>query len=166
MVFKEIFQGLLTVPEYRINNATKKIMDGMADKIKLGQSITAKELNQLIRFLGFSTRYIMRKKDFRAVRSFCGGLADAFSRAVELEKEFERETNAQISNILTIIKDMKIEKKGEAAERKIEQEMKEKYGGLGDIKSNIKLALNNLAACIKKEEIPKAIAAAAVKVSA
>ncbi|MBW2966064.1 hypothetical protein KY342_03095 [Candidatus Woesearchaeota archaeon] len=157
MVLKEILQGLMTIPEYKVNSAIKKIIDRMADNIILKKPITVKYLKQLIRLLGASAKYIIRKKDFRAVRSFCGGLADAFSRAVELEKVFERETNAQISNILTIIEDMKIEKIG--GEEEIEKEVKAKYGGLDDIKGNIQTALNQLAASIKIREIPKTLAA-------
>jgi hydrogenase maturation factor HypE len=141
----------MTVGDYIINSYTRRQIDRMADKIIAKQIITVKDLNYLIRLLGSLARHAMRKKNYGAVRSFCAGLTHVFKRADELT--FDEKTMIPINNIRKIASDML---------SKTEEEVttgEEGYGGIGDITTNIRDALNQLAASIKKEEIPKAIAA-------
>jgi len=141
------------IGDYVINSYAGRQISRIADKIIAKEVVTAKDLNYLIRLLGSLARYAIRKKGYGQVRAFCGGLAGfALKRADELSKIFEKETMIPINNLKKIASDMLGKSEEEVTKGK------EGYGGIDDIKINIRDSLNQLAASIEKEEIPKAIA--------
>ena len=139
--------------DYLVKNYTRRLLIMMSAKAAIRGKITETDLNNLIRALGKFARLVMRKKGYGPLRAFCGGLAQALSKAEELSKIFDDKTMVPIRNIMRINQDIL---------NKTEEEVKGAYGGLGDIKINIRDSLNQLAASIRKTEIPKTIAAKVV----
>jgi hypothetical protein len=135
-----------------INSRIRKSVNHIADRIVARQTVTRRDLDDLIRFLSRAAYYIMRKKDYNALRAFCGGLASALKRAGELSKIFEKETMVPINNLKKITSDVL---------SKSEEKIREEGFGIGDLTGNIRDSLNQLSAAITRKEIPKAARAVA-----
>ena len=140
----------MPIADYVANTQLRRKIENIIDKSIAGKPVTGKDLEDLIKLLSRMAIYINRKTTHEQVRAFGGGLAISFKRAGELNKIFEEETMIPINNIKKLASDLL---------KKTEEEIRNDYGGLGDIKANIKESLNQLAASIRMEEIPKIIAA-------
>ena len=132
----------------------KRQIHKIANKIKTGQPIYSDDILPLMRPLSTLATRIMQRKDYYQVKSFCAGLADAFSKADELKKlGIFKETMIPINGIKKITSDFLGKKKD-----KVEEE----YGDINTIKVNIRDLLNQLNASLKAVVIPqlrKAVAA-------
>jgi len=136
----------MVIADYVVNTQLKRKINNIADKIIAKKQITGKDIESIIRLLARMAIYITRKRTYEEVRSFGAGLAISFNRAGELEQIFEEDIMIPIKNIKKLSSELL---------KKTEQKMREDYGGVEDIKANIKDILNQLAAALRKGEIPR-----------
>ncbi|MBW2982385.1 hypothetical protein KY343_05880 [Candidatus Woesearchaeota archaeon] len=135
-----------------VNSQLEKAINHIADKIIARQVITISDLKNLTKRLDRVAYFLTRKRNYEALKAFCGGIASAFKRIDEISKNFEQETRSFISNIKLMNSHIL---------ENTEAEARSKYGGFDDIKGNLLESFNGLTSAIKTEETPKALAAEA-----